>query len=125
MTIDSAFASAREQRQGNFDDRVLRDMLSELDGRIYYEIIEPYGIEGEFSGYTDTTPGDTELLAPFPYDSLYTAYLVMGIDQRNHELAKYNNSSIRFNTLYNDFKKWWARTHSVATPSITFRTRRL
>ena len=114
--------------------------LSELDGRIYGEIIrihedgrrppmtpmeriihlspeerfpeEEQRPEPEpFPGYsTDTDPG-TELLAPFPYDEIYLYWLACKVDYQNLEPDKYNNDRTLFNNAWNELSNWYTRTH--------------
>lgn len=114
--------------------------LSELDGRIWSEIIknhedglprpltpaeqiyflppEERGTETEpddqpedFPGYTMETDPGTELLAPFPYDEIYLYWLASKVDFQNLEMDKYNNDRILFNTAWNDLGDWYTRTH--------------
>lgn len=51
------------------------------------------------------------LLAKFPYDELYLAYLKMKIDEENGETARYNNSAILFNSHYDNYAKWYQKYH--------------
>lgn len=93
-------------------DELLR-WLSECDGYVKAEILERY--EGEipaFSGYDESTPHDTLLLVPPPYDSLYLYWLEAKIDYKNGELTRYNNSITMYNTAYDAFARYYARTHS-------------
>ena len=124
MTIIQAITAADGLRNNAVNGEIKRAMLSELDGRIFYEIIQPYGDAGEFVGYTDQTPSDTELLVPHPYDSLYKAYLEQEIARISGEMARYNNVRIVFNERLEAFRRWYVRTHTPHTPRITFPTRR-
>lgn len=91
--------------------------LSVLDASIKSDIIDMYkplegeDVGGEFTGYT---PDDLakELLAPFPHDELYVAYLKAKIDEANGEGARYNNSATTFNGLLLDFEKHYNKTHT-------------
>lgn len=64
----------------------------------------------EFTGYSPDRLTD-ELLAPFPYDELYVAYLKAKIDEENGETARYNNSAATFNGMMQDFQKAYHREH--------------
>ena len=55
---------------------------------------------------------DVQLLAEAPYDDIYVYYLLAMIDFYNREPENYNNSYMMFNEKYNDFAKWWQRTHT-------------
>ena len=124
MTIEQARSAADGLRNNLIDRDVKKRMLSELDGRIYYEIMNAYGKEGEFEGYSPTTPNDRELLVPYPYDSLYIAYLEQELERLSGELQRYNNASVLFNERYGAFSAWWMRTHTSDTPKLKFPTRR-
>ena len=61
--------------------------------------------------YTINKAAETELLAEFPYDELYVAFLETKINEYNQETTRYNNSALKFNGLYNDFVAYYNRTH--------------
>lgn len=61
--------------------------------------------------YTIEEASETTLLAEFPYDELYVAYLEAKIDEYNQETARYNNSSTKFNNLYTEYCSWYNRLH--------------
>lgn len=87
--------------------------LSEIDGLIKSEIIDTHvgGEKIHFSGYTEETDVDTELLVPAPYDEIYIRYLEMQIDYANNEYGKYNNSMMMYNTAYNAYLLYYNRNH--------------
>lgn len=115
--------------------------LSELDGRIWTELVNTHGTgslppmtmmeqiinlspedrtigteseaeeEETFSGYSTETDPGTELLAPFPYDEVYLYWLASKVDFQNLEMDKYNNDRIMFNTAWNELSDWYTRTH--------------
>jgi hypothetical protein len=64
-----------------------------------------------FSGYDDNTPLDTVLLIPAPYDNVYVLWLQAQIDYANEDTAKYKNSSSAYNHAYNEFQRYYNRTH--------------
>lgn len=71
----------------------------------------------EFAGYDSETAGSTELLAPWPYDrELYTAYLMMKVDESNAEFEKYNQSVVLFNTALEGYRNWLNRQRKAAGP---------
>ena len=87
--------------------------LSEIDGLIKSEIIDTHegGEKISFSGYTDDTDPNTELLVPAPYDEIYIRYLEMQIDYANNEYRKYNNSMMMYNTAYTTYLLHYNRNH--------------
>jgi hypothetical protein len=87
--------------------------LSTLDGIIKTNIIDTHeGAEAVvFDGYTEETNLTTKLLAPAPYDEIYLFWLESKIDYWNGETGRYNNSISMYNTAYNEFDKYYNRTH--------------
>ncbi len=124
MTVGQAIAAADAAKINVTDAGVKLAWLSELDGRIYFELIKPFGGAGTFGGYDGSTPEDTELLVPYPYDALYVAYLEQELCRAGGETAKYNNARLIFNEKYSAFSRWYARTHGQSTPNIKFPVRR-
>ena len=99
--------------------------LSELDGRIWEEIIlKHWPKEGEpesFAGYSVETDPGTEMLAPFPYDEIYTYWLASKVDWQNQEMDKYGNDRILFNNAWQELDDYWTRTHMPKTRVREFR----
>jgi len=113
--------------------------LSELDGRIWKEILQNHEdgnhqpmtlmeriiflspemreteaeteTAEEFPGYTIETDPGTELLAPFPYDEIYTYWLAAKVDWQNLEMDKYANDRTLFNNAWKELDDYWTRTH--------------
>ena len=87
--------------------------LSEVEWDVTRHIIETHegAEEINFSGYDDSTDLQTELIIPAPYDKAYLLWLEAQIDYYNGEYEKYNNAADLFNTVYEDFKKYYRRTH--------------
>lgn len=87
--------------------------LSALDGDIKAKIIDTH--EGNeslaFDGYDEETNLTTELLVPAPYDDIYLFWLDAKIDYWNGETRRYNNAVEMFNTAYDEFWKYYNRTH--------------
>lgn len=54
---------------------------------------------------------DMDMLAPAPYDSLYTLYVCSMIDFYNQEIANYNNSSALFNKAYDEYRSYYRRSN--------------
>lgn len=92
--------------------------LSELDGLVWREIIHRHEFDGEepeMPAYDGNTDPDTVLLVPFPYDNIYTYWLMAKIDEQTLELDKYNNDRIMFNAAWESFSDWWTRSHMPKT----------
>ena len=88
--------------------------LSFLDGIIINDVIKTHtGYRGEYEEYAGYSEDklDTKLVAEYPYDAVYEAYLKMKIDEENGETARYNNSSAMFNSYYTEYAKYYNKHH--------------
>ena len=87
--------------------------LSTLDGMVKSKIIDTHegGNMVAFDGYTEDTNLLTPLLVPAPYDEVYLFWLESKIDYLNGETGRYNNSISMFNTSYEEFSRYYNRTH--------------
>lgn len=96
--------------------------LSNLDGIIKRKIIDTHegGEAIVFEGYTESTPLTTELLVPFPYDDIYLKWLETWIDYYNGEYARYNNSVEMYNKAYNEFARYYNRTHMPKSKAFKY-----
>ena len=87
--------------------------LSRVDWMVKKHIIDTHegADEVSFSGYEDNTDLQKELLVPAPHDELYLRWMEAQIHYHNGEYDKYNNAIDMFNTAYEDYKKYYNRTH--------------
>lgn len=86
--------------------------LSELDGRIFGEVISLYeNAPTVFKGYTSSTSDSTELLVPFPNDDIYIKFMCLKTDLINSDIKRFNNSAMLFNSAFNSFASEYNRTH--------------
>jgi hypothetical protein len=98
--------------------------LTELDSLIWDQVylthVLPAG--ASYAPYAPDVDGETELLAPAPYDGLYEHYLNAQMDLGNAELGKYNNDSEMFNAAYARYRGWWHENHKPVSkyPSFNF-----
>lgn len=105
--------------QYSIEDKVA--WLSFLDGIIINDVLKTHeGYDGgydDFLGY-DADKVGTKLIAEYPYDALYPAYLKMKIDEENGETARYNNSATMFNSYLGVYKKHYNKTHMPLNKNI-------
>ena len=117
MTVEECInrVDSVKPNQYSIEDKVR--WLSYLDGSIQKEIIDrhekPVVAEEESTEFTGYSPDDlsVSLIAPFPYDEMYVAYLKAKIDEENGETARYNNTASTFNGMLMDFQKAYNREH--------------
>lgn len=114
MTIDEAIKEIDALKPNAYPEDIKLRWLSRIDGTIKREVIDTHegGDLQPFEPYSEEQLGrGIRLLAPEPYSELYVHYLACQIDLHNAETARYNNSSIVFNTAYQTFTDWYNRTH--------------
>lgn len=122
MTIIEAITQIDTLKPNGFKQPEKIRWLSLLDGVIKAEIIDTHegGSEVTFTGYDESTPLDTKLLVPAPYEHLYLRWLESQIDYHNAEIGKFNNSISLYNTAYSAFEKYYNRTHMPIQHKLKF-----
>lgn len=133
MTINELLSEVDELKPNQYGDEQKIRWINKVEKTIIEEIIkmrEPDkkpeeteeseesagNEETEFTGYTEATNMDTELVVKEPYTDLYKYYLFSMIDMHNEEYDRYQNSSQMFNAAYQDFANYWYRTHRGKQP---------
>jgi hypothetical protein len=122
MTIIEMITDVDALKPNGYEQPYKVQWLSQLDLRVKQDIIDTHegGEDVPFSGYTDDTPIDTELLIPHPYNDVYRYWLEAQIDYANGEYTKYNNSMSMFNTAYSAFERYYNRTHMPKGNKLKF-----
>ena len=112
MKLIEAINKIDALKQNSFSTPEKIGWLSTLDGIVKREIIDTH--EGAdkiiFNGYDESTPNDTELLVPAPYDDIYIKWLEAQIDYNNGEIGRYSNSKTMYNAAYSAFERYYNRT---------------
>lgn len=113
MKIIEAINNIDAVKPNNYTQDEKVKWLCRLDWSIKREIVDTHegGEAVVYVGYDDSTPLETELLAPPPYDEVYLKWLEAQIDYANGEYGKFNNSITMYNTAYTAFEKWYNRNH--------------
>lgn len=113
MKIAEAIAKIDALKPNSYTQSEKIAWLSTIDGTIYRNIILTHENDDgiEFHPYNDDTDLETELLVEEPYDELYLLWLESKIDYYNAEIAKYNNSTMRFNDTLTMFTNDYNRNH--------------
>ena len=114
MTIKDCIDIVDNQKPNQYTikDKVM--WLSFLDETIINDVLKTHeGYDGRydlFTGYSEDKLSET-LIAPSPYDRLYTQYLKMKIDGENGETARYNNSMVLYNSYMQEYRRYYNKTH--------------
>lgn len=124
MTIAEVLSMTDAIKPNGYSQQQKLKWLEYLEGQIYEEIIKAHENPGgltfaPFDGDVDVL-GRT-LLAPAPYDEVYSLYLQGRIDLANQEVAKYNNSRSLYNSAYASLQDYWKRTHAPVQRATHFR----
>lgn len=112
MTINNAVRLADELWPNAYPASVKVAWLSELDGRVFAELVSRHeGAPESFAPYTDQQQ-DRELLIPYPFaQEVYVCFLRARIDRENGETDSYNRSAEHFNEAMQSFADYYNRTH--------------
>lgn len=106
MCVGYLMERLRELRQSPFSPEAVFNELARLESMISEEICHEGTVE-----LCPDYDAETELLVPAPYDGMYIHYLCAKIDQMLQEYDSANTEMIVFQGLYNEFAKWYRRTH--------------
>lgn len=113
MKIIEAINQIDSLKHNTYTQRDKIMWLSRLDIMVKRLIIDTHEgwDEVTFTGYTDTTDPETELLVPAPFDEVYLRWLEAQIDYANGEYGKYNNSILMYQTAYDGYANYYNRNH--------------
>lgn len=116
MTIDTAIARANDAMRNGMETSRAVTWLSDLDARLYAEVISTHEGAGMWEAYGEGTSGDTVLLASGPYESLYEYWLMARMHERNQDDERYNACITQFNALCEAWKIWYNKQHRAIMP---------
>ena len=107
MTVEACVRLVDDMIPNGFPEAVKRRFLGEVEGKVRVELL---GEEPDSVAWEDgLAPEDTELAVPSPYDQLYWLYLSAMMDYASGDIARYENTAILFNTVYQGYGKWLKR----------------
>ena len=111
MTIAELITHVDTISPNQYTDAQKIAWLSNLDGKVFLEVIKTHepGHEEEYEAHTADTD---ELLIEAPYaQDVYSNYLLAKIAEANAEIPKYNLYSTLYNVEYNQWVSWYHRNH--------------
>jgi hypothetical protein len=114
MTVQHALATADALRPNAFDKTTKLEWLATLDGTIALEVHLMSEEDAQAFRYKSQGDTNTELLVKYPYDDLYTAFLVAKIDEANGEYERYANSAAMYNERRRAYTRFYAQTYAPA-----------
>lgn len=109
MTIRECIDNVDTMKPNQYPEEIKVRWLSEVEHSVFNDIIKTHWLPRKerkkvFSPYT-LEDMDEELIAPFPYDVLYPAYIKMKIDEENQETDRYNVSATLFNSYFEEYAR--------------------
>ena len=121
MTINEAITLVDEIKPNTYDENIKIKWLSELDGRIFNDVImthehdlvedeEGNMVEPKFTGYDENSENE-ELLIPDTYADIYRSWLIAQIDFANGEPDRFNNSIMMYNNSLKEYYDWYNRNN--------------
>lgn len=113
MKIIDAISRIDDLMRNTYSQTEKVEWLSRLDNMVKKQIIDTHeGSENvAFNGYNASTPMDTVLLVPAPYDEVYLKWIEAQIHYYNGEYDKYNNAIIMFNTDFEAYAAHYNQDH--------------
>ena len=107
MTIETCMELVNTVMPDGIPEAVKLRLLGEIEGQVRVELLgeEPDG-STVFDG---STPLNTELSAPHPFDRLYWLYLAAMLYFVSGYMEKYEACAALFNAAYRDYGKWLRR----------------
>lgn len=124
MKLNDAIATVKQFNKCKFDNDWLITLISDLDERIYREVLSHYHpiFKPPFVRYdSPDSDSDRELLVKGTYAKVYQHYCDSEIYRVNGEADKSNSSAILFNNAYKEFCDHYNRTHKhIRQPVIYY-----
>lgn len=122
MTIREALWQIDAQKHNTYSEKEKISWLNRLDSMVKRLIIDTHegGEETVFTGYSEDTDRETQLLVPSPFDEIYIRWLEAQIDYSNGEYDRYNNSILMYQTAWDGYANWYNRHHMARAEKIKY-----
>ena len=111
MTIKELIDYVGEIRPNSFGNQTKMVWINEIEGAVQTEIMGIY--PADLMSYDAQTDLDTELLVKAPHAKLYAWYVVAMMDLVSMGDAAYENSYRIFNKFWDEYARWYLRTHRM------------
>ena len=109
MTIKQLFDYVDEVRPNSYGTGTKLIWINEIEGAVQTEVMGLCPADAkQYDGNTDL---DTALLVDAPYAKLYAWYVIAMIDLVTMGDAAYENSQRVFQKFWNEYARWYLRTH--------------
>lgn len=111
MTIKELIDYVGEIRPNSYGNQTKMVWINEIEGAVQTEIMGIY--PADLMSYDAQTDLDTELLVKAPHAKLYAWYVVAMMDLVSMGDAAYENSYRIFNKFWDEYARWYLRTHRM------------
>ena len=111
MTIRELIDYVDEVRPNSFGDKTKIVWINEIEGAVQTEIMGIY--PSDVAQYEVGEDDDALLLVKAPHAKLYAWYLIAMMDLVSLGDAAYKNSYRIFNTFWEEYARWYWRTHRM------------
>ncbi|MBO5842095.1 MAG: hypothetical protein J6R46_03765 [Clostridia bacterium] len=111
MTIKELIDYVGEIRPNSYGNQTKMVWINEIEGAVQTEIMGIY--PADLMSYDANTDLDTELLVKAPHAKLYAWYVVAMMDLVSMGDAAYENSYRIFNKFWDEYARWYLRTHRM------------
>ena len=111
MTIKELIDYVGEIRPNSYGNQTKMVWINEIEGAVQTEIMGIY--PADLMSYDAQTDLDTELLVKAPHAKLYAWYVVAMMDLISMGDAAYENSYRIFNKFWDEYARWYLRTHRM------------
>lgn len=113
MKVAEAIEKIKGTKPNPFGDDVLVEDLNQLEKQVQVDVMRR--ATADIVTYSWATDSDTEMLIPGAFESCYLFYLAAMIDYRQQEIISYQQNMLMFNTLWDEYKKWYKRSEEGTT----------
>lgn len=116
MTLREIIERVDRLKPNQYEEADKVAWVNELEGKLIEEVFgravdSDVYVPTDFDGYEWNMDADKVLLVPNQFCDIYVKYLFAQIDFHNAEYTRYNNSTMMFNTVYDEFAAYWRRNH--------------
>ena len=120
MRIIEAINKIDSLKHNSYTQQDKVEWLSTLDHLVADMMNAHEGEPVVFEGYNEETPLEAELLIHDAYTDVYMRWLEAQIDYANGEYGKYNNAVTAYNSKWQEFERWYNRTHMPKGKNFKF-----
>ena len=112
ITLNKVVADTKQLRPTSttFTDDMIAGWAWSLEQKIVNEVYDLEALEG-----VETADWDEALSVSGTYESMYALYSIAQVDYFLQEYEAYNNSVAAFNGVYDEFRRWYIRSHDTTS----------